>query len=300
MKGMVLDIQRCSLNDGPGIRTTVFLKGCPLRCVWCHNPESISASAELMYDKSKCVGCLECAGVCPRGAHKAENGTHLLERELCSHCGRCVKACPYEALRIAGWEAEADEVVAEIARDIKYYKSSGGGVTLSGGEPTYQLEFTADILTKSKELGIHTCIETCGFAPTQKFAELIKLTDIFLFDYKETTPDRHKELTGVSNSLILANLEFLNNNGAKIILRCPLVPGINDSGEHLRGIAELAGRYAGISAVELMPYHTMGVGKLNRLGVQSSLAGVAEASNEIKRYWLDELSRYGCQNVRLG
>ncbi|MCL2462621.1 MAG: radical SAM protein, partial [Defluviitaleaceae bacterium] len=220
-------------------------------------------------------------------------------RELCDNCGLCAVNCPYGPLSTVGREMGADEVAAEVTRDRAYYEHSGGGATLSGGEPLMQFAFSAELLKKLKEQGIHTCVETCGFAGRDKLAALLPLVDIFLFDYKATDPEAHRTLTGVSNELILDNLEFLVNSGAKVILRCPLIPGVNDSAEHLAAIAELSGKYPDLLGVEVMPYHNMGVGKAKRAGVDMPELEIGMPGEEIKGQWREKLEKYGCVKLKI-
>jgi len=299
MKGIVFDIQRCSLHDGPGVRTTVFLKGCPLRCVWCHNPESFLTRPQMMYDALKCSGCMACAGTCPKGAHiriDSESG-HGLDYSLCAACGACVPVCPNGALKIIGKEMDAGAVMDVVLRDAAYYRASGGGMTLSGGEPAAQFDFTLELLTLAKGHGLHTCMETCGQAVQRKYEQCLPFTDMILFDYKATDPARHAELTGMGNGLILANLDWLYHNGAGILLRCPLVPGINDDLEHLKGIAGLFHRYPKLLGVELLPYHNLGVSKSKKIGYAPKFCFTETVTSEIKQGWLDTLSGYGCEKV---
>jgi glycyl-radical enzyme activating protein len=300
MKGLIFDIQRCSLHDGPGIRTTVFLKGCPLRCLWCHNPESISGKRQIMFDSGKCIGCFACVDACPRGAHRIRDGGHVLDFDLCSCCGNCVGVCPAGAMKIAGDEADSDDILSEVVRDMEFYKQSGGGLTLSGGEPMAQFDFTVDLLSKARERGINTCIETCGYASRDEYEKVVPLVDHFLFDYKETDSGRHRKLTGVSNELILRNLDFLYLSGCSIVLRCPLVPGVNDLPEHLAGIAALSQKYPGLAGVEIMAYHNMGRSKARQIGESERFAGIENAGEETRRGWLAALKRLGCENARIG
>ena len=256
MQGMIFDIQRASLHDGPGIRTTVFLKGCPLRCQWCHNPESWSFEPEVFYN---------------------HDGTTKLVGKLVS----------------------VEEVMAEVLADRAYYASSGGGVTLSGGEPLAQSAFTLALLKECKAQGLHTCVETCGHAAPERFQAVLPYVDLFLYDYKATGPD-HRRYTGVSQELILANLDALYKAGAKIILRCPLVPGINDSTEHLRAIARLEREYPELLAIEIMAYHNLGNDKAKRLRRKPALPGIANPPQSTVQAWVDVLAELGCRKVRIG
>ena len=266
MKGTIFNIQKFCINDGPGIRTTVFLKGCPLKCAWCHNPESQSAKSEIMFYKDKCVNCGSCAAVCPNGCHSFENGTHIFDRKNCAKCFRCTKTgC--EALEKAGREISADEVINDVLKDKIFYDNSGGGLTLSGGEPLYQYDFSLEILKKAKDNGLHTVIETCGFTSADRIKEISKYVDLFLFDYKETNSELHRKCTGIGNEVVLENLSLLNDIGKSIILRCPIIPGCNDRKEHFEGICNAANKLEHIIHIEVEPYHSLGESKYESLGL---------------------------------
>ena len=260
--GTIISIERFSLNDGPGIRTTVFFKGCPLNCLWCHNPESKKPRPQLSFNADACVGCGRCAEVCPCGVHSFADG-HEVDFGACSACGKCVGACPADALKIYGYDASAEEIMKTVLRDRAYYETSGGGLTVSGGEPTMQFGFLKELLTLAKREGIHTAIETCGFAPTERFAELLPLCDLFLYDHKAPA-ELHEKLTGVPDELIVKNLAFLLDSGANVILRCPVVYGVNGTNERRRAFAA---RFPKLLAVEELPYHDLGRTKAKRIGV---------------------------------
>lgn len=264
--GIVFDIKRFSIKDGPRIRTSVFLKGCPLRCVWCHNPESQWMTPELCFTPEKCIGCERCLTHCPRHCHRMENGAHVLDRKNCTRCGHCAAGCPSDALEMAGRETDVAAVMTEVLSDRIFYRKSGGGLTLNGGEPMMQFEFTRELLAAAKAEGISTALDTCGYAPWREFRELLSLADLFLYDFKTVDPELHRELTGRDNSLILENLRKLDEAGAAIFLRCPLVPGVNDDRSHLAAIAELAETLSGVKEVTLEPYHPLGVEKSVRFG----------------------------------
>ena len=266
MKGRIFQIQRFSIQDGPGIRTTVFLKGCPLNCLWCHNPESRSPKPQIFFSPAQCIGCKACVELCSQGAHKIENGDHELDREACVICGECTTGCYTGALEVVGREASVEEVLAEVLKDRPFYETSGGGMTLSGGEPLAQFEFSRAILTAARANGLHTCVETSGFAPFAHLSALLPLVDLFYIDCKETDPARHLEYTGVALAPIVENLTRLDALGAVTALRCPIIPGLNAREDHFQGIAALANRLVNIKEVQILPYHPLGRSKLERLG----------------------------------
>lgn len=292
--GTVYDIQRLCVQDGPGIRTTVFLKGCPLRCQWCHNPESLSAAPQFIVRGHKCALCGACVAACPNGVHRIEEGAHLTDFEKCTQCGECLKVCCYDALELAGRRMTTGEVADSVEVDRPYF-AHGGGATLSGGEPLAQPQFATALARELAERGISVCLETCGHAPAQVVEGIAPHIDLFLYDYKATDSDTHKWLTGVSNERILENLALLDRLGRPVILRCPFVHGMNDSEAHLRGIAETAAKYSCIREVQLLPYHRIGETKRMQMGQQPSLPGVELPSPEVRRGWVDALAALGCE-----
>lgn len=295
--GIVFDLQRFALHDGPGIRTTVFLKGCPLRCIWCHNPESQVAKPQHSFDYNLCRRCLGEGHACPNGVSLAgDQVTH--DRPLIKP--DTFGACPYDAVRTLGEEVTPEQVLAEVAGDMAYYRRSGGGLTISGGEPMAQFPFALALAQGARERGIHVCLDTCGQAPQERYAAILPYVDLFLYDYKATDSAEHKRLTGVGSDLILGNLAFLLGQGAQVILRCPLVPGVNDSDAHLAGIAALAARYPRLAGVEIMAYHDFGAHKAVRVGQRPGLTGLATASEEQKGRWLERLRELGCDRGVLG
>lgn len=285
MIGNILNVQRFCTHDGPGIRTTVFFKGCPLHCAWCHNPESQSRENELLYNSEKCVSCLRCVEVCPNKCHMVADGKHSLDRTACVACGSCLSPL-CGALETAGKAVTAEEILAEVLRDKPFYDNSGGGLTLSGGEPLYQPDFCLELLQKAKESGLHVCMETCGLCNSEILEKLAPLVDIFLFDYKETDPVRHRELTGVDNAQILENLRRLDALGKQIVLRCPLIPTVNDSEAHLRGIAALANELSHVTEVVIEPYHAYGASKYGRLGREYALPAVKAPEGDTVAHWI--------------
>lgn len=266
IRGIVLDIQRFCTHDGPGIRTVVFLKGCPLRCPWCHNPDSRHPSPELRYSESICTHCGRCVDTCIQGAHTMADGRHHYDRDRCIQCMGCAEACPSKALEAAGREMSPAEVLAAVERDRVFYEESGGGVTLSGGEPMAQFDFTRDVLRAARAAGLHTCLETSGIGPEGHWREIMPWVDLFLWDLKHTDPSRHAELTGTDLESILKTLRNVDAAGRQTRLRCVLVAGVNLAYEHLDGIARVFGKLNHCEGVELLPCHRLGEAKRHGLG----------------------------------
>jgi pyruvate formate lyase activating enzyme len=259
--GRVFDVQRFSLHDGPGIRTVVFLKGCPLRCAWCANPESQQAAPQIAWFESLCAGCGRCVPACPRGAISIDGGRVRTDRRLCTACGECAAACSRGARRLMGREATVDEVMNEVRRDAVFYRRSGGGVTFSGGEPLAQPEFLLECLRRCRRWGYHTAVETCGQARWEDLRAAADVTDLFLYDLKHLDPLRHERLTGVRNALIIRNLERLLELGAAVTVRVPVVPGANDDHDSLEALAAFVAGHPRIRRVELLPCHALGAHK---------------------------------------
>jgi pyruvate formate lyase activating enzyme len=276
--GLVFNIQRFSIHDGPGIRTTVFLKGCPLACSWCHNPEGQGRGPELMTIETRCLRCGTCFAACP--AANGAPGPLPYRAAACSGCGACIPVCPNGARRIAGARMTVDQVMAGILKDRIFYDESGGGVTLSGGEPLAQSGFLCELLAGCREADVHTALDTCGHAPWDDLAVAIPLVDLVLYDVKFTDGARHQAHTGVSNELILENLARLGRAGVPIWIRIPVLPGLNDDPEELRALAAVAASTPSVRRVNLLPYHRVGTHKFSRVGRRSPLEGVAPPSAE--------------------
>lgn len=265
--GVITDIKRYAVYDGPGIRTTVFLKGCPLHCFWCHNPEAISPEEELMFFDQECLGCFSCVSACPEGAIKKINGVPRVEREQCSLWGKCAQACPTGALEYVGRRVTAEELLDELERDIQLFDSSGGGITFSGGEPLFQYEFLKEMLLLCKQRNINTLLDTSGYASREKINSLLDLTDYFYYDLKIMDDKKHREYTGVSSKPSRENLKFLVEKGrAKdISIRVPVIPGITDTEKNIGEIIDFMISLEGLNRVDLLPFHDVGE-KYSRLG----------------------------------
>ncbi len=267
ISGVIFDIQRFSIHDGPGIRTTVFLKGCPLHCAWCHNAEGLSAERVLFYNKEACLHCGRCAKICSAQAHQITEKGHILDFNLCKKCFACAEVCPSEALKAIGKKMRAADVVDEVLRDKSFFDSSGGGITLSGGEPLMQGDFSVEIARLAKENGISVCVETSGFALKKTLLDIAPFVDLFLFDIKMSDEAMHQKYIGTSQKEILENLSLLNGMGKEIVLRCPIIPDVNDNEVHYRAIAHLAEENASVTAVRLEPYHPYGIKKYEAVGL---------------------------------
>ena len=278
--GLIFDIQRFSIHDGPGIRTTVFLKGCPLRCFWCQNPEGLSSRPQLDFVASRCTRCGECAKVCPVGAHVFDTDAHVIRRESCTLCGACAEVCLTGALTLVGEDKSAEEIVGIAAQDRVYYEQPGGGVTLSGGEPLMQPEFAGDLLAACREKGIHTAVDTSLHCAPEVLDRILPLTDLFLIDIKHLDSVRHQEATGVGNEQILANAATLSAVATPIVVRVPVVPSFNDSTDAIRAIAEFASRFRKLEYLELLPVHRLGESKYRSLGMEIQTSHLEPFSQE--------------------
>jgi pyruvate formate lyase activating enzyme len=265
---MLFDIKRYAIHDGPGIRTTLFFKGCPLRCWWCHNPEGIAPDPELILKPNRCLEeCGLCLSSCPEKALSKPEGRIHVDREKCGMAGRCAEACPTGALEVAGETWSTDEIMQEIRKDRIFYERSGGGVTFSGGEPLQQIDFLAALLEECREDGIHTVVDTSGHAPFESLDRIRDEVDLFFFDLKHMDPEKHREMTGVSNDLILDNLRRLAETDSRIQIRVPAVAGVNDGLAHTRRMADFLAALPAIKDISLLPYHSMGSQKYKNLDV---------------------------------
>ena len=298
IQGFIFEIQRFSIHDGPGIRTTVFLKGCPLDCAWCHNPEGKSPRPQLAYLPQKCIACGNCVKACPHGAHQIIDGVHRFDRSKCQVCAACAKDCWPQGLEIVGRSASVGEVIDEVLRDQPFYQTSGGGMTLSGGEPLAQLEFSLALLQEAKTAGLHTAIETCGYVHFRAFEQVLPFVDLFLYDIKDMDNAHHKEFTGKPNTRILENLTRLHGSGAHILLRLPLIPGYNDRPDHFNAIAGLVKQLPNLVGVEVMPYHRLGNSKHERFGLPQSMPDEIPAADQAATSgWLKSLTDLGVKTL---
>lgn len=300
VKGTVFDIQRFTVHDGPGIRTELFLKGCPLRCLWCSNPESQKLHRELAFYPLRCIGvdkCQKCVEVCPTNNLAAKENTLQLDRKTCTDCLKCVEVCPSGALSAFGRLMTVDEVMAEIIKDLAFYRKSNGGVTISGGDPLVQWEFTLEVLKKCRERRLHACLETEGYAQWEKIAELLPYVDLMLYDIKHMDPRQHETGTGASNELILENLKRIASAGTPLILRTPIIPRFNDSRENIRATAEFINTHlkSAVRQIQLLPYHRLGSQKYKSLGIEYPLESldVPKTYRERIKQLADVMGSYG-------
>lgn len=266
MKGLIFNIQRFSIHDGPGIRTTVFFKGCPLNCRWCANPESKLPEKQIIHTPSSCIRCLSCVNVCPAHAIVLEDGSVRLRNDRCTHCLSCVAACPTHALSAEGQEYTLDELIAEVKRDLPFMEKSGGGVTLSGGEPLLQKAFTLNFLKRLKEEHIHTVVETTAYTDTEYFKQLIPYVDLFYIDLKHPDDDLHRCMTDVSNQIILEHIRYAVLSEKDVVVRIPVIPRFNHSVGTAQRYTEVLTEL-GVTTVHLLPFHQMGLGKWEALGL---------------------------------
>ncbi len=285
--GLVFDIRRYSIHDGPGIRTTVFFKGCPLACAWCHNPESQTPEPELLYRESRCMRCKACLAACMNEAISWSGDVPVVDAGRCERCGSCAEACCTDARELVGREMAVAEVMAEVERDTPFYEESGGGVTLSGGEPLAQAEFALELLKACKARGIHTAVDTCGHAPWETLDRVRPYVDLFLYDIKMIDDERHRRYTGASNESLLNNLQLLSRHGHNIILAVPVISGVNDDTEAARRLGEFAAALPGNHGVILLPFHRLGVDKYALLGREYVYADLEAPAEER----LSEISR---------
>ncbi len=291
-KGLIFDIIRYAIHDGPGIRATVFFKGCPLRCQWCHNPEGQESKPEIIIKEERCAAeCDRCLSICPQGAISKKGRSIIVDRTKCDSCGKCKDVCVYETLDIIGREMTVQDVLKEVEKDRVFFDESGGGVTFSGGEPLMQPDFLQALLKEFKNSGIQTTVETSGYTSSEILDSISENVDLFLYDLKIIDPKKHKDYAGVSNEIILENLRRLSKKGKKIIIRIPVIPGVNDDREDIKRIADYLRSLKTIKQINLLPFHRGGVQKYKRLGKKNLTESLQPPSsdkiNEIKKIFID-------------
>lgn len=264
-QGLIFSIQRYSTEDGPGIRTTVFMKGCPLRCLWCHNPEGQMSHPEIVFNDTRCIGCKKCVDACPEGAITFGEDGPRTDRGKCRNCGKCAEVCPGGARELVGRYVSAEEAFAEVERDALFYRNSGGGVTVGGGEPAMQSGFLVDLLRKCREKGIHTALDTSGCVKWETMEKILEHVDLVLYDIKQIDPAKHADCAGVSNELILENARRICRKGTPMIVRIPVIPGYTDADENIRGIAEFVSTLDTVDRIDLLPFHALGEPKYRKL-----------------------------------
>lgn len=292
--GLVFDIKRFAVNDGPGIRVTVFFKGCPLRCAWCHNPESISPKIERLYTKEKCIGCKACVEACPQKALQLSKDGIVIDTKLCDLAGNCAEVCPTKATEISGKRLLVSEVMETVLKDQLIMDQSGGGVTFSGGEPMLQGDFLLALLKECKTMGIHRVVDTTGFTSKEQLLKIAEYTDLFLYDLKHMDSETHRKWTGVPNEQILANLRLLSEQKAQLQIRLPLVGGVNSDEKNLRAMAAfLADLPGGKVDVNILPYHNIMTGKYHKLGLEYDSLEMEEPTEEVIQRAIEIFSEAG-------
>ncbi len=294
LMGEVFDIERYAIHDGPGIRSVVFMKGCPLRCLWCQNPEGQAKGRELMYFNNKCIGCKRCLAACSRKALTFDGEGLKVDKKLCVSCGCCEKVCCSQALKSVGKKMTVQQALKAVERDLSFYNNTEGGVTISGGEPLLQPEFVLELLKSCKGNYIHTALETCGFVKWEHLEKTLDYLDWLFFDLKAISPEKHQKLTGVSNEIILDNLQKLAGVRIPLVVRIPVVPGCNDDQREIGGIVKFVKeKVKNVNVIELMPYHTLGETKYKTLGMDYELKGLKPLVEEEVKPFKEIVEGYG-------
>jgi pyruvate formate lyase activating enzyme len=296
---LIFDVKRYAINDGPGIRITIFLKGCPLRCRWCHNPESQERAVQKLYTKSKCIGCGECVTACPVDACELTPDGIVTNADLCNTCGLCAEACPTGAIEMAGEAHSLDDLLKMIEKETVFFDQSGGGVTFSGGEPLMHHEFLIELLDACGERGFHRTVDTTGFADTKVLLNVAERTEHFLYDLKHMDSAKHKEYTGVPNEKILTNLRALAETGADINVRVPLIKGVNADDGNIDQLGAFVASLPGVRNVNLLPFHNIAVRKYEKLGSTCDLSGMEEPTEDELAHIVSRLKGYGL-NIKVG
>ncbi|HDL17912.1 MAG TPA: glycyl-radical enzyme activating protein [Bacteroidetes bacterium] len=291
--GCIFDIKRFAIHDGPGIRTTVFFKGCPLSCRWCHNPEGINANDEIIYRENRCIHCDDCISVCSLQAITNRDGGKIINTEICDLCGKCVDICPSTALEFVGTNMTVSEVMGEIEKDTAFFDESGGGVTFSGGDPLLQFDFLRKILEQCRERKIHTTLDLSGYCPYESLENIQNLVTLFLFDLKVYDEEIHRQYTGVSNRLILSNLKKITKNENHVIVRIPVIPGVNDTEKEIDNISRYLSSLSNLREVHLLRHHNLGVSKYEQLSMPKfKIECFPEGKSDLKRI-RTEMEKHG-------
>jgi len=294
-EGLIFSIQRYSTEDGPGIRTTVFMKGCPLRCLWCHNPEGQESHPQIVFNDTRCIGCKGCVDACPQGAITFTEDGPRTDRGKCQNCGKCAEVCPAAARELIGKCMTAEEAFVEVEKDALFYRNSGGGVTVGGGEPTTQPRFLVEFLKKCHEKGIHTALDTSGYVKWKTMEEILEHVDLVLYDIKQIDPAKHADYSGVSNELILENASRICSKGIPIIVRVPVIPGYTDGEQNIRDIMEFVCGLESVATVDLLPFHRLGEPKYKKLDRNYEFEGTQPPTDEYMQKLKRLVESFGLQ-----
>ena len=297
--GVIFDIKKYAIHDGPGIRTTVFFKGCPLACRWCHNPEGITTNSERIYRQERCIACGECIQICPQKGIRQTAESVVSDPAKCDLCRTCADHCPSEAVEFIGRKVTVAEVIHQVEKDIAFYDESGGGITLSGGEPLMQPDFLLELLDACIDLDLHRTVDTTGYADAELLMAVAQKTDLFLYDLKLMDVDRHRTFTGVSNEHILNNLKLLVQEGARIQVRIPIIPGINDDAENIERTGNFVSSLGGVEHISILPFHNSARGKYGRLGIECLASDIKSPREAQLNTIADQLKKTGLP-VKIG